>query len=469
MRKIAFLALTLFALLPLFAQFAGRYDIYFAGEKTGECRFEFRKHPLGYVLSSTATMTISGTQTISEARTYLDQGYHPKSYEVTITSPAGKQEVSAKFAQGKASLVGSFGVQQSEQEIDFPSNGYILDQHSFAHWWVLGKVINPKVGNFSYNIIIPQLMSAQKLTMKNIEEKFVEGENVTIFEGTLGELDVGLMISDDGKVLSVSFPSQRLEAKLAELKSLAEEEAAIPGGYNPIKPEDLSDRDFMKRMLKGKKFEGHLRFNPHGRLDRIYLNRRAQVFIGVIDQDSISGDVEVRRMNHRVTLAGKWPLESPLETDPEYTSPAPSIDSDDEEVQKQAEKIVASSPTVWEAARAINLWVNRTIEYALLRYDAKDAIIKGKGDSHTKATLCVAMLRAVNIPARVVRGILMMDVPLDHSWVEVFLGQEIGWAPMDPTTGEVDKISARHISLWIGEEEPPVYVKDIQVDVRKMK
>ena len=68
-----------------------------------------------------------------------------------------------------------------------------------------------------------------------------------------------------------------------------------------------------------------------------------------------------------------------------------------------------------------------------------------------------------------IRDSLYADVPLDHSWVEVFLGQEIGWAPMDPTTGEVDKISARHISIWIGEEKPPTYAKDITLDVHKLK
>ncbi|MCD6417448.1 transglutaminase domain-containing protein [bacterium] len=469
MRRAITTVLVLGFILVVYAQYAGKYDIFSDDKKIGECTFEFRKHPSGYVLTSTTTMNIAGTQTISETKTYYDQGYHPTSYNTTVTSPGGKQTISATFSMGKVTLMGSSGIQQMSQELDFPSNGYILDQNIFAHWWVLGRIINPQVGNFSYDIIVPQLMAVQKLSMQNYEEKVFEGQKVTIFEGKQGEIDVNIMIAQNKSILSISFPDQHIDAKLTEVRSLADEKAAIPGGCNELKPSDLEDEDFFKTIKKGKRFEGHISFDPRGRLDRIYLNRRAQTYIGKIEANSIDGDFEIKRMSHRVTLAGEWPLAEPIKTDPEYTSPAPSIDSDDPEIMEKAQKIVESSPTLWEAARAINLWVYRTIEYAPFRYDSKDAVIKQKGDSHSKALVCVAMLRAVNIPARVVRGILMADAPLDHSWVEVFLGQEIGWAPMDPTTGEVDKISARHLSLWLGEKEPPVYARDITIDVKKLK
>ncbi len=469
MRRTIITILILGFVFALWAQYAGKYEVFSDDKKVGECIFEFREHPVGYVLTSTTTMTIAGTQTISETQTYYDPGYHPKSYSITVTSPGGKQTVSATFSPGKAKLMGSSGIQQMNQDLDFPSNGYIIDQNIFAHWWVFGKVINPQVGNFSSTIIVPQLMTAQKISMQNYEEKIIEGQKVTVFEGKQGDLDVNITIAHNNDILSISIPNQHIEAKLAEIKSIAQEKAAIPGGCNELKPADFGDKDFVKTILRGKKFEGHIAFDPKGRLDRIYLNRRAQTYIGKIEDKSIDGDLEIKRMSHRVTLAGEWPLAEPIKTDPEYTSPAPSIDSDDPEIQQKASKIVESSPTLWEAARSINLWVYRTIEYASLRYGAKDAVLKEKGDSQTKAAVCVAMLRAMNIPARVVRGILMADAPLDHSWVEVFLGQEIGWAPMDPTTGEVDKISARHISLWLGEEEPPVYAKDITLEVKKLK
>ncbi len=452
----------------LWAQFAGTYEIYSAGQKIGECKFEFKKHPMGYVMTSKTTMTVAGTQTIYDAQTFYDVGYHPQSYSVSITTPSGKQEIEGKFERGRATIKASAGINTSEQKLTFPTNGYIIDQNVYAHFFPLNFVVNPRVGNIRYPIIVPQLMAVETLDVANEEEREYEGKVCSHFIGKLGSSDIELWIAqDNSRIIGIVFPTQKIEVKLTQVKSLQEESAKLPAGYHPIKPEELSDKDFMKPIRKCKKFKAHISFSPKGRLDRLYLNRRAQTFVGNIDQNSVDGTIEVRKLSHRVTLSGEWPPQEPLVSDPIFMSPAPGIDSDDSTIIAKAKAIVEPAHTVWDAARAINVWVNRNITYDMIRYGAKDAIVKGRGDALTKAEVAVAMLRAVGIPARVVRGILYADVPLDHCWVEVFLGPEIGWAPMDPTTGEEDEISARHISLWIGEQEPPVYAKDITIEPTK--
>ncbi len=451
------------------AQITGTYEIFSDGSKVGECHFRFEKRPTGFVLVSKTTMTISGAQSIYEAETQLDQGYHPRAYSVEITTPSGKQDVFVKFEEGKASITGSAGLQRMSQELDFPTGGYVADQNVFAHFWVLGKVIDPMVGNVTLDVIVPQIFSACKLKLRNEEERDFDGKKASVFVGKLGANDVELVVSEDRELLSVSFPEQRLEAKLAGIEEVTEAERRIPKNYHPLTPQDLGDRSFVKRLLRGKRLEGHISFDPHGRLDRVYLNRRAQTFVGTIDEGGVDGDIKCTNISHRVTLAPEWPLSKPFSVAPEYISPAPGIDSDDDGVKEQAARIVSEAPTLWEAARAINLWVNKNVEYVLERYDARDALVKARGDCLTKAMLCVAMLRAVGIPARVVQGILYADVPLDHSWVEVYLGPEIGWAPLDPTTGEVDRLSARHISLWLGEQAPPVFAEDVELEVKKFK
>ncbi|HDG68135.1 MAG TPA: hypothetical protein ENG11_03200, partial [candidate division Zixibacteria bacterium] len=130
----------------LWAQFAGTYDIYSAGQKIGECTFEFKKHPMGFVLNSKTTMTVAGTQTIYEAETYYDVGYHPQNYSLKITTPAGKQEVEGKFERGQATIRTSSGINSTEQTLNFPTNGYIIDQNIFAHFFPLNFVVNPRVG-----------------------------------------------------------------------------------------------------------------------------------------------------------------------------------------------------------------------------------------------------------------------------------------------------------------------------------
>ena len=451
------------------AQFAGTYEIYVGENQVGECTFEFTSQPGNYNLKSTANITISGNKTTYNSETIYDEGYHPSSYSVDITSTSGKQTVNCIISGGKAIIKAGVGLVQTEEIIDFPSTGYVIDQHNFAQWWILGNLINPQVGIFKYNCLIPQLLTTQTLNMKNIDEKTINGKNVTFFEGELGELELYLAVSHDNEILSVSFPAQQLEAKLGKIEKLVEKSAEIPKYSHPLAPEDLTDNDFMKDIINGKVLDGSISLDPKNRLDRIFLNSRMQTFIGAIDPKSIDGSIEINKIAHRVTLSGEWPTFIEFNVDPEYLSPAPSIDSDDPHIIDRAAKIVDTAPTIWEAVRSINIWVNRNIEYAMLRYGAKEAIFKGKGDSYTKAMVCVAMLRAVDIPARVIQGILMADVPLDHTWLEVYLGEDIGWAPMDPTTGEVDDISARHISLWLGEEEPPVYAREVIVSISKMK
>ncbi|RKZ33553.1 hypothetical protein DRQ33_04035 [bacterium] len=465
MRNILFIGIIFILAMCIWAQNSGVYEIYSNDQKIGQCKFEMKKHPMGFFMKSTTSMTVAGTQTTYDAETYYDPGYHPTSYSVDITTPSGTQQINGKFNRGKVTIKGSAGVKQTEESFAFPSNGYIIDQNIFSHFWALNFVINPKVGNIKYNIVIPQLMNAVQLSMVNEREKEYEGKIATYFRGTLGESEIEMWITHkDNRIVYVGYPNQKLSVKLAEVKSLEEESARLNEGYNPITNTELSDKDFMEMILDSKKFKARISFNPNGRLDRIYLNRRAQAFAGSVEQNLVSGDVELRRLSHRVTLAGEWPPIEPLVTDPIFMSPAPGIDSDDQSIKERAEAIVEPARTIWDAARAINLWVNRNITYDMVRYTSKDAIVKGRGDSHTKALVATAMLRSVGIPARVIRGILYVDVPLDHSWVEVFLGPELGWAPIDPTTDEVDEISARHISLWVGEEQPPVFAKDIKIE-----
>jgi transglutaminase-like putative cysteine protease len=60
------------------------------------------------------------------------------------------------------------------------------------------------------------------------------------------------------------------------------------------------------------------------------------------------------------------------------------------------------------------------------------------------------MLRSLGIPSRLVGGILYVGGKFgQHNWVEVEATPG-KWVPFDPTTGEVERFSASHITLWHG-------------------
>ena len=468
-RVIGFL-LVLGLLAGVMGLIEGTYEIYSDGQKVGECTFRLTKHATGYWLHSSTEMTAAGTKTKYEVETFYDEGYHPKNYIVKIFVPRSQQKVEAKFQMGKATVTAGDPRRQTTQTFDFPANGYILDQNIFDHFVPLGKVIDPTVGEFKADVIIPQLMMVVKLDLKNVGEEVVDEKKVTRFSGNVGPFEVNLALREDHVVTNIEYPSQKLKITLTNVKIVERKPHDLPVGFQPITPEQASNKKFMKELRKGKLLKGSIFLNPQGVLDKIYIKRLEQDFDGKIEHDKIEGTIKVIRQSHKITVAGDFPPEKPLKAAEKYSKPEPGIESDFEEIVNKANEVVKKCKTIADAVKAINLWVKNNVECAPQRYSAKEAITLGKGDCHTKARLCVAMLRAVGLPARIVRGVLYVDGKLiDHSWVEVFIGPGLGWAPLDPTTGEVDEISARHISLWLEDDEPPVYAKDIKLEVEKFK
>ncbi len=466
MRKVFFALGAIYAMA--FAQFSGIYEVYRSGQLAGTVSFAMSQQPLGYFITTTFDpVAQNGAKTGAfTSQTYLDPGYHPTTYKLQQKTSGAANEINAVVERGVAKIKGSMGINSTDKEIPFASTGYILDQENWGHLWVLGYVINPKVGNIELSILVPQTMLVKKLALKNEEERKINDRNVTIFSGTFGDEEIEMWVSSDKHIVMVKLPTQKLEVKLAEIKAGDDAAKKIPANYNPLSKAEVEDKDFIKNLVKVKKMKLEISFDPKNKLDRLYLQRRAQTFTGSVEANALNGIFDIKKMSHRVTLASEWPMRAPFAVDPEYTSPAPGIDSDDPTIIERAKQIVEPAPTIWEAARAISIWTNRNIKYERESYGAKDAVQKGKGDSHTKALVCASMLRAVGLPARVVRGMLMLDVALDHSWVEVYLGQEIGWAPMDPTTDEVDELCAAHVSLWLGEDMPPILAKEIITTVK---
>ncbi len=61
-------------------------------------------------------------------------------------------------------------------------------------------------------------------------------------------------------------------------------------------------------------------------------------------------------------------------------------------------------------------------------------LIKGSGDCDDLSFLYISLCRAIGLPARFIRGCLINEEDLvvtPHVWVEVFVGGELGWIPVE--------------------------------------
>mgnify|MGYP000882752644 CR=1 FL=1 len=89
-----------------------------------------------------------------------------------------------------------------------------------------------------------------------------------------------------------------------------------------------------------------------------------------------------------------------------YLSPSPRIESNHPEVLKAAKEALGDRQGVWEQVRAIHEWVYRSVRFSG-EFENTQGVVETlacrRGVCAEKNSLAVAMLRAIGIPARLVR------------------------------------------------------------------
>lgn len=131
-------------------------------------------------------------------------------------------------------------------------------------------------------------------------------------------------------------------------------------------------------------------------------------------------------------------LQSPVETLPDdtllYLLPSRYCASDT--LESKAREIVGGAASGYAQVEAIRAWIARQIEY---RHGASDAstdatktIADGSGVCRDFAHVGIALVRSLQIPARMVVGYLHGLQPMDlHAWFEAWVGGR--WYAFDAT------------------------------------
>ena len=120
-----------------------------------------------------------------------------------------------------------------------------------------------------------------------------------------------------------------------------------------------------------------------------------------------------------------------------YLKPEKYIESDDNLIKSIAAGITGNSQE--EIIQKVYEYLQKHIKYTIIpNIGAKQALIKKKGKcSEYSAAMC-AILRAKNIPARVVAGDILREKDTPHAWVEVYF-DKYGWVTFDPTHQGIQK------------------------------
>ena len=131
-------------------------------------------------------------------------------------------------------------------------------------------------------------------------------------------------------------------------------------------------------------------------------------------------------------------------------------------VTDAARETSAGADMLLEAVSNVVQWICANVHYerghTSVNTTAADVLVSMRGVCQDQAHLCLAMLRALGIPARYVSGLLTRQPGETHAWVE-FLHPHSGWLPADPTRGVVVDFGADYLKFAVGRdysEVPPV-------------
>lgn len=135
--------------------------------------------------------------------------------------------------------------------------------------------------------------------------------------------------------------------------------------------------------------------------------------------------------------------------EPGYLGSGFGITPNNADVQQVVADVVTDSMNTMESALALYRWLFDELEYTEERLEASDLLepsetfANGGGVCRDLAAAYVSLLRAANVPARLVTGYLAGDVNGFHAWVEFYAGSvdgRPGWVPVDvsPIDGQWD-------------------------------
>ena len=132
-----------------------------------------------------------------------------------------------------------------------------------------------------------------------------------------------------------------------------------------------------------------------------------------------------------------------------YLEPEIFIQSKDSDIKILSQKIVKNAINPEIAARMIMDWVYENIEKipTISVPNAKQTLIRRRGDCNEHAALMTALLRAAGIPSRIATGLVYNNEKFYyHAWNEAYID---GWITMDAIFKQMP-VDATHIKLITG-------------------
>ena len=263
------------------------------------------------------------------------------------------------------------------------------------------------------------------------------------------ETDVPTWLSEPTTLIENSLQTQAVKANVVISGT-----GSISGniGGSPVQIEILSfvDTPEQKIIFLGENLEiNGKQIMPKSKIDQ-FGNKYA--LFEIMETGSFSYEIDaVIETNALFPKMADFNLREEITQHKEFIEPTENIESGHESIRTLALNRFPSDSWL-ETVAEVTEWTNKNLEYDLAyypeTYSAITTLGTKKGVCDEYAVLSAAILRAKEIPVRIINGISFNSREEqgwnNHAWLEAY-NPTVGWIPLDSTFGEAGTVDGTHI------------------------
>lgn len=383
--------------------------IYLKGYKVGYLASRIDTIDDGYRVYSNTYMKLSPVPGMEKEVSYrvaatTDFSYNLQNFEFSMFSDDYLFEASGKRENDKLVVEMNVGGQKREKVYELES--------SYMPATIEGLVKAGKTGEFEF--FDPTLQSLFEITVRDLGKDTVNGNPAEKYGVQQSGIEMVFWVSEKGELLKSESPIGLVMKK--------EKRPAI---------EDIETVDFKLYDSYAITVDREIE-NPRG-ISMLKVQLDSVDLTGLRiedDRQSLNGNI----LTIRKVLPGKSTGVGGVAK--EFLNATPFIPSDDEQIQRVAEEVAGGKEGI-EAVKAVIAYVDEKLKDTptFSIPNAIDALKSGEGDCNEHSALAVALLRALDIPARVEVGLVYVNKAFYyHAWIGVYLGGK--WISADPTFGQ---------------------------------
>lgn len=327
--------------------------------------------------------------------------------------------------------------------------------------WLLLRGPQAVGDTVTLDCLVPELGGVQQMAIQRAADREIEvlGKSQPVREYRIELVAVHLagtvlVTPDTGEMVRYEAPATKIEIQ-----------RVAPGELGAIGRVDMTDRILVRTNLDLDDASALTFVRLRAKIDTARtvtaesLNVPGQTFEGTVENGRVDGVFEIRPRRPDGSGSAAFPVPTGTFADPAlqpYLVPEKGvIESDDPGLAAQARTLAQGATTCFQVVERLARWGYAEVAYVIPGGgSAKGTFESRQGECGGHSRLLAAMLRSLGIPARTPMG--AMYVPLhggsfgQHMWTEAWLGDTIGWLPVDCTADQPNWIDATHIRLGDG-------------------